>query len=106
MMTKQEFLEYARHEVEVIKHLATKVPDGQYDYRPSPPQRSMPELMKYLTLCAWLPVKGLVNLNWDHVEPLNQEAEEVTPETFAPRFAQFLQELEPRHNGGSLTVAR
>lgn len=30
----------------------------------------------------------------------------VTPETFAPRFAAFLQELEPSHNGGSLTVVR
>ena len=52
MITMQQLLDSCRHETEVIKHLATKVPADKHDWRPSEGQRSIRELMQYLTAAS------------------------------------------------------
>ena len=90
MITRDQLLASMKHETRVIKHLATKVPAGQLDWRPTPKQRSTVELMRYLTTCAIVPVTAMIGGNWDHAEPMEKAAESVTPETFAAAMdAQF-----------------
>lgn len=82
MITKDQLLASMRHETKVMQHLATKVPPGTYDWRPTPAQRSTLELMKYLTTCGSIGVSFAVTGTWDMAQKLETEAESVTPETF------------------------
>ncbi len=82
MITKQQLLDSMKHETEVIKHLATKVPQDQYDYRPTEQQRSTGELMQYMTQMAIVPAKHAITASWDHAEEYAKRAEESTPATF------------------------
>jgi len=83
-----------RHESAIIKHLATKVPDGSLDYRPTPPQRSMLELMRYMTCMSSVPVSFSATGNWDEAEALQKEAESVTPETFSDAMNRQIGRIE------------
>jgi hypothetical protein len=94
MLTRDELLASMRHEIHVIKHLATKVPEGRLDWRPTPKQRSTIELMRYLTSCAIVPVAAMIAGNWEHAEPLEKASETVTPETFAASMDAQMQALE------------
>jgi hypothetical protein len=57
-----------RRETAIIKHLATKVPAGQLNYRPTPPQRSTIDLLRYLTVIGVNATKYCLNGNWDHAK--------------------------------------
>ena len=48
MITKKQFLNSFIKEIEIIRHLGTKVTPDMMDYRPSEKQRTMLELMNYL----------------------------------------------------------
>ena len=83
MITKAQLIESMRHETAVIKHLATKIPDGSLDYRPTPGQRSLLELLQYMTRMAAVPTVFTVSGNWDHAEAMEKRTEAVTLDTFA-----------------------
>jgi len=99
MITKKQLLESMRHETAVIKHLATRVPEGSLDYRPTPPQRSMLELMQYMTCMASVPVDFSATGNWDRAEELEKETESVTPETFAATMDRQMAGIEEMLSG-------
>ncbi len=94
MLTRDQLLSSMRHETNVIKHLATKVPPGTLDWRPTPKQRSTLELMQYLTTCGVIGVKAMIHGNWDHVEAIDKAAQSVTPENFAAAMDAQMAELE------------
>ena len=48
MINKKQFLNAFAKELDIIRHLGTKVDASMLDYRPSEKQRSMLELMNYL----------------------------------------------------------
>ena len=48
MITKKQFLKSFIKEIDIIRHLGTKVTIEMLDYRPSDKQRTMLELMNYL----------------------------------------------------------
>ncbi len=50
VLTKSELISSLQHEVRILVHLAGKVDRGQLDYRPTPKQRSILELLQYLTM--------------------------------------------------------
>lgn len=50
VLTKSELIGSLQNEVRILLHLASKIPPGGLDYRPSPKQRSSFELLKYLTI--------------------------------------------------------
>ena len=84
MITKDQLLASMKHETETIKHLAEKVPEDAYDYRPTQEQRSMLELMQYMTCMAIIPaINAVRNDGWDHAEAISKETESVTPQNFA-----------------------
>jgi len=83
MLTTPQFMDSCRHEIRVIKHLATKVPADMLSWRPTPKQRSILELLQYLTTCAIVPARWIVDGSWDAAAALEKEAEAVTAVTFA-----------------------
>lgn len=82
MIDKEQLLQSMLQEVRIIKHLAGKLPVGALGYRPTPPQRSMLELMQYLTVCGLMPALAAAKGNWDDAEALEKAAEGVTPLNF------------------------
>lgn len=50
VLTKQELIGALTHEVNVLRHLITKIDADAVDYRPTPGQRSAIELVRYLVV--------------------------------------------------------
>ncbi|MEM7166258.1 MAG: hypothetical protein AAF581_12380 [Planctomycetota bacterium] len=69
-VNKGQLIASMRHEAEIIKHLKTCIPEGAYEYVPGPEQRSMRELLGYLSVAALSPCIYAVNGNWDHAADL------------------------------------
>lgn len=74
-MSKQQFIDSCLHEIKCIKHIATKIPSDQFEYRPTSVQRNMTELLRYLTCCASVPLCNMRDGNWDAADPLEQAAD-------------------------------
>src|SRR5437773_11437683 len=94
MITRDQLLATMRHETNVAKHLAGKVPAGTLDWRPTPKQRSTLELLRYLTTCAVVPVKSMIHGGWDHAEALEKASESVSPAEFAAAMDAQMAEIE------------
>lgn len=50
VLTKEELIASLQNEVRILVHLAGKVDKSKVDYRPSPKQRSILELLRYMTI--------------------------------------------------------
>jgi hypothetical protein len=50
VLTKSELIESLKNEVRILLHLAGKIDRRMLDYRPTPKQRSMFELLQYLSI--------------------------------------------------------
>ena len=50
VLTKEELIASLRNEVRILVHLAGKVDKSKLDYRPTPKQRSILELLQYLVM--------------------------------------------------------
>jgi len=50
VLTKTELRGKLRQEVRILEHLISKVDPAKLDYRPTPTQRSLLELLRYLTI--------------------------------------------------------
>jgi hypothetical protein len=60
MITKQQFLDSCLNEIKIIKHLYGKVKPEMLNYRPTEKQRSMLELLQYISHFAILEA-GAIN---------------------------------------------
>jgi hypothetical protein len=60
MITKEQYLGILGNEFRIIKHLARKITPEQLSHKPTDPQRSMQELMAYLTQIFISGVEGVV----------------------------------------------
>jgi hypothetical protein len=50
VLTKEELIGTLQHELRILLHLASKIDPAKLDYRPSAKQRSLLELLQYLTI--------------------------------------------------------
>ena len=50
VLTKDELVARLQHEVAILQHLMSKVDPEYLEYRPTPTQRSLAELLQYLTV--------------------------------------------------------
>ena len=94
MIIKQQIIDSLRHENAVIKHLGGKVTPEMQDWRPTPGQRSILELLQYMTCMAEVPARFNVTGSWEHGEALELAAESVTIENFPARMDAQMQRLE------------
>ena len=65
MVTKKEVLSSIRDEIKIIKHLASKIKYNQLKYKPNKKQRTMLELLQYLSYCGLVGTSFTVTGNWD-----------------------------------------
>ena len=82
MLGKKDVLDSILREIEIVKHLATKIPSGGHDYRPSPDQRSTLELLQYLSFCGLGGAYSAADGNFDRYQELSKASESVTAEGF------------------------
>ncbi len=80
MINKNDILNSLLSEIEIVRHLATKVPAGCMDYRPTEGQRSTLEVLRYLASCAAGGVSAMVDGNWDGYQKWSQSVAEMTSE--------------------------
>lgn len=65
VLTKEELIETLQHEVQILLHLMSKVDPSKLDYRPTPKQRSMLELLQYLSMMGPLQVSIIKSGTFD-----------------------------------------
>lgn len=93
MVTKEDVLWMIDEEAAVCKHLFSKLPANSMDYRPSEKQRSMLELLHYITLCPVLPVLGMLNGNWEHAPKMSEKAKAMDIKNFPAELDKQVNEL-------------
>src|SRR5947209_20586364 len=65
IITKDELISTLEHEVQVLLHLISRVEPRMLDYRPTPKQRSMLELLQYLVIVAPVQLRILQSGKFD-----------------------------------------
>lgn len=65
VLTKDELLSSLKREVQILLHLISKVRPADLDYRPTPKQRSLLELLQYLTLFGPIHLRGVMAATFD-----------------------------------------
>ena len=106
MITKQQYEQSLLHEVKVIKHLATKILPGTLDYRPTEKQRSILELMQYLSHIGSTLLELIITENREVFTTSSDYAAKTTSENFAERMdaqAKKVQELLGSMNDADIT---
>lgn len=86
MYTREQFLKSVGNEIRIIKHLATKIPEGRGDYRPSEAQRSTLELMQYLSATGSTTMKVMLTENTKSYEDYLSFKEGVNLENFSEKM--------------------
>lgn len=82
MITKQQFIDSLVSELEIIKHLYTKIDANKLDYRPTEKQRSMLELLKYMGQMVSTGVQAQIAGSQDLYMELAKSQEGITYENF------------------------
>jgi hypothetical protein len=60
VLTKDELIASLQNEVRILLHLASKVDPAKLDYRPTPKQRSMLELLQYMTIVGPIHLRAVM----------------------------------------------
>lgn len=81
MFSVDQFLNAVQHEVNVIKHLYTKVPKDKLDYRPTPKQRSLKELIQHLPVNLSV-AKQVISGDWSDFQATTQPVREAALQDF------------------------
>lgn len=83
MITKQELLSSISDEMKIIKHLVSKVKPEHLSYRPSEKQRTMLELIQYLSYCGLVATNFVISGSWDSAKKLSEDSKQVNLSNFA-----------------------
>lgn len=94
MITKQQYLGILGNEFRIIKHLAEKVTPEQLSHKPTDPQRTLQELMAYLTQIFISGIEGVVNNDGDAYKKYLGVGEAPTLENFAELMDKEFGEVE------------
>jgi hypothetical protein len=65
VLTKDELVSSLHSEIRILLHLISKVEPSMLDYRPTAKQRSMIELLRYLTMMAPIHLDGVMAKSFD-----------------------------------------
>lgn len=94
MLTKQQFIDSCKHEAKVITHLAGKLSPKQWEYKPTPGQRSALELAQYLSQAALSATTYAITGNWDHSDAMEAQAEKLAPRDVGPAMQKQIASVE------------
>ncbi|HWD98891.1 MAG TPA: hypothetical protein VG345_07630 [Bryobacteraceae bacterium] len=65
ILTKDELISSLENDVQILSHLISKVEPGMLDYRPTPKQRSMLELLQYLVIVGPVQLRTIQSGTFD-----------------------------------------
>jgi hypothetical protein len=65
VLTKDELISSLKSEVRLLLHLASKADAAMLDYRPTAKQRSMLELLQYMTIMGPIHLRGVIASAFD-----------------------------------------
>jgi hypothetical protein len=65
LLTKNEFSGALQNEVRILLHLASKIEPAMLDFRPTPKQRSLLELLQYFTIVGPIHLGAALNSTFD-----------------------------------------
>ncbi len=87
MLTKDQYLASMDHEFTVIRHLVSKLTEADLEYRPTPAQRSVYELIQYLSTIFIGATLHIQSGTRDGYAALTEEAQTLTLANFDERMA-------------------
>jgi hypothetical protein len=87
MITKQQFIDSVLKEIRIMQHLYTKILPGTFDYRPTPKQRSMLELMQYLSHSLIVMVEGIKKGKVENFQQQMEHTHQMKPEEFPAKMS-------------------
>lgn len=83
MISREHLLESLRKETSVIKHLYEKIPADAFDYRPTEKQRSVLELLRYLSVCGAASMHVITNgSDWKTWKPFTDRSANMEAKDF------------------------
>ena len=98
MLTREDLIASVAHEVAICKHLFTKLPPNSLDYRPTPTQRSMRELLLYIPSMLSIATGFLITGDRERFMQTREAHMQRNPEDFPQLmdegFADFKQQIE------------
>lgn len=94
MVSKVEILNSMRDEIKVIKHLASKIKEEHLSYQPSEKQRTMLQLLQYLSYCGMGPATIVVTGTRDHAKKMNEDSTKVNLSNFAAAMDDQMNHIE------------
>ncbi|MDF1836746.1 MAG: hypothetical protein P1V35_02660 [Planctomycetota bacterium] len=80
MLNKNDILSSMLDEIRIVRHLATKVPAGGLEYRPTEGQRTTLEVLRYLAFCAMGGATSMIDGNWDGYREWSASTESISGE--------------------------
>lgn len=98
MYSKDHFLGAISHEVKVIKHLASKIPTGADNYKPTEKQRNLLELLQYLSIMTPAMLKMILTVDYSTFAAYTAKSESTTRDNFDERMDESLTETTELFN--------
>lgn len=93
MFQKEWLAESLAKDCRISIHLFGKIPASLYDWRPSPGQRSIKELLQYLSICVIGGVRGFVEPGTNWREHYAAKASALEPIDFPAAMAEQASEI-------------
>lgn len=93
MIGKEQIRDMLLKECDICLHLFEKIPADSYDHRPTEGQRTLGELLTYISYCAIGGTRTMATGSWDAYREVAQRAAGQTPEQFPEAMQRQKDEL-------------
>lgn len=94
MISKGQLLNAILKECRLCKRLATKISPGALEYRPTPGQRSILELLRYISFAHLAMAHTLVDGNWNFWKAQEEQAKQMQAEGFPAAMDRQMADLK------------
>ncbi len=98
MITKEQYLNSLKKEFEIIKHLAEKITLPQLDHKPTDGQRTLHELMHYLSYIFIASTESIVTKDMSSFKKYSEETPLPTLENFGEMMDKQISSMTPLIN--------
>jgi len=86
MISKEQFIELVGQEVKIIKHLADQLGEEHWDFKPTEGQRTVKELLQYLSYIAGTATAAIVDGDMSVFQTNSETAAALNPADFAEKM--------------------
>ena len=94
MISKKEILSSINDEIKIIKHLGSKIKEEHLTYQPSEKQRTVLQLLQYLSYCGLGSATVVINGNRDHGKAMSENSLKVNLGNFAAAMDEQMVKIE------------